>query len=47
MGLQELLWGVGTVVLLGALIFAVMRGGRRREQQGAADEATRRNFNKL
>lgn len=47
MGLQELLWGVGTVLLLGALIFAVMRGNRRPSQQPAADEATRRNFNKL
>ncbi|WP_156380654.1 hypothetical protein [Pseudolabrys sp. Root1462] len=47
MGLQELMWGVGAVVLLGALMFAVMRGGRRGTQQRAADEATRRNFNKL
>jgi hypothetical protein len=47
MGLQELLWGVGAVVLLGVLIFAVMRGGRRPSQQPAADQATRRNFDKL
>ncbi|MCW5687085.1 MAG: hypothetical protein KIT76_00915 [Pseudolabrys sp.] len=47
MGLQELLWGVGAVVLLGVLIFAVMRGNRRPSQQPAADQATRRNFDKL
>ena len=47
MGLQELLWGVGAVVLLGVLIFAVMHGNRRPSQQPAADQATRRYFDKL
>ena len=47
MGLQELMYGLGAVVLLGVLVFAVMRGNRRPSQQPAADQATRRNFDKL
>jgi len=45
MGIPELLYGVGTVILLLALVYAVMRGNRRREKQAEADAATRRNFN--
>ena len=45
MGIQELFYGLGAVVLLGALIFGVMRAGRRRQNQ-AQVEATRRNFDK-
>jgi hypothetical protein len=45
MGLQEFLFGVGTVALLVALIFATMRAGRRR-RNAASDDATRRNFDK-
>jgi hypothetical protein len=45
MGAQEALMGLGVVVLLGALVFGVLRGRRRRRDQAAADAATRRNFN--
>ncbi len=41
----EILYGVGVVVLLAALIFGVTRASRRRNSR-AADEATRRNFYK-
>ena len=46
MGLQEALYGVGALVLLGVLIFAVVRGRRPRDAQPAADRATDRNFDK-
>lgn len=45
MGLQELLYGVGTVILLAALIYGVARAGRKRQNR-AQIEATRRNFDK-
>jgi len=45
MGVQELLYGIGTVILLGALIFGVIRAGRKRQNR-AQVEATRRNFDK-
>lgn len=45
MGLQELLFGVGTVLLLAALAYGVMRAGRKRETPQQI-EATRRNFDK-
>jgi len=47
MGIPEALFGVGAIILLVAIIYAVMRGGRRRSAQRAADEATRRNFDEL
>ncbi len=46
MGLQELLYGVGTLLLLGALIYGVMRAGRKRQTSRREIEATRRNFDK-
>lgn len=46
MGLQELLYGVGTVLLLGALIYGAMRAGRRRQTGRREIEATRHNFDK-
>jgi hypothetical protein len=46
MGLQEFLYGVGTVVLLAALIYGASVAGRRRRNP-ASDEATRRNFDKI
>jgi hypothetical protein len=44
MGIPEALYGVGALILLAALVYAVMRGKRRSSQQPAADAATRRNF---
>ncbi len=47
MGVQEALWGVGVLVLLGALANAAVRAGRVRREPAAqvqADPATRRNF---
>ena len=46
MGIQELLWGVGTIALLLALIYGVMRAGRKRQTTKPEIEATRRNFDK-
>ncbi|HWK94121.1 MAG TPA: hypothetical protein VNR39_01740 [Pseudolabrys sp.] len=46
MGIQELLYGVGTVLLLGALVYGVMRAGRKRQTTRREIEATRRNFDK-
>lgn len=46
MGFQEMLYGVGALVLLGVLVYAVMRGKRPRAAQSAADRATDRNFDK-
>jgi len=46
MGVQELLFGVGTLLLLGALVYGVMRAGRKRQTSRQEIEATRRNFDK-
>ena len=45
MGIQELMMVSGAVVLLGALIYAVVKAGRVRPTR-ASDEATKRNFHK-
>ncbi|MDO9413134.1 MAG: hypothetical protein Q7T81_11225 [Pseudolabrys sp.] len=45
MGLQELMYGLGAVVLLAALIYGTSVAGKRR-RSAAADAATRRNFDK-
>ncbi|HVV79568.1 MAG TPA: hypothetical protein VHD59_08140 [Pseudolabrys sp.] len=42
----EVLYGVGAVLLLLAIIYGVMRGRRPRATQRAAEEATDRNFDK-
>lgn len=44
MGIQEALFGVGALILLAILVYGVRRGKRPRRTEGAADEATRRNF---
>ena len=41
----EFLYGVGTVILLVALVYVSIVAGRRR-RNAAADAATRRNFDK-
>jgi hypothetical protein len=46
MGMQEALYGIGTLALLAVLIYGVMRGRRPRSAQPAADRATDRNFDK-
>jgi len=46
MGVQELLFGIGTALLLGALVYGVMRAGRKRQTSRQEIEATRRNFDK-
>lgn len=45
MGIQELLYGVGALALLAALVYGVARAGRKRETPTQV-EATRRNFDK-
>lgn len=45
MGIQEALFGVGALALLAGLIYASIVSGRRR-RNGAANAATRRNFDK-
>ena len=42
----EVFFGLGIVILLAALIFGSVWAKRRRSMQGAADAATRRNFDK-
>jgi hypothetical protein len=44
MGIPEALYGVGALILLAVLVYAIMRGNRRPAQQPEADAATRRNF---
>ena len=43
MGLQEALYGCALILLV-ALMYAVLRGGRRRDQQPRAEAAPRKNF---
>lgn len=43
MGIQEALFGVGTLVLLGLLIYGVVVAGRRR-RNAAADVIAKRNL---
>lgn len=45
MGIQEALYGVGTLVLLGLLIYGVVVAGRRR-RNAAADAVAKRNLDK-
>jgi hypothetical protein len=46
MGIQEALYGVGALILLLVLIYGVLRSRRPRRMEAAADEATRRNFDR-
>ena len=46
MGVQELAYGIGTILLLGALVYGVMRAGRKPQTSRREIEATRRNFDK-
>jgi len=46
MGIQEALFGAGALILLAILVYGVRRSKRPRQAQGAADEATRRNFDR-
>lgn len=45
MGLQEVMYGLGALVLLAALIYGTTVAGRRK-RSAASDAATRRNFDK-
>ena len=45
MGIPEALYGIGALILLGALAYGAMLAGRRR-RSAAGDAATRRNFDK-
>ena len=47
MGIQELLFGMGTLLLLAALAYGVMRAVRKRQTTRPEIEATRRNFDKV
>lgn len=45
MGIPEALYGLGALILLGALVYGVARAGRKKPS-AAAVEATKRNFDK-
>ena len=42
----EVLYGIGAILLLLAIVYGVTRGRRPRSTQQVADKATERNFDK-